>query len=442
MERSELKQDIIRVWVNVCRFALAIVFIFSGFVKSVDPLGTCYKIEDYLAAFGWAGIVPAFIPLPASVLLSVVEFTLGIYFLFGIRRRISTLLVLLIMLFMTPLTLYLAIEDPVSDCGCFGDALILSNWATFWKNIALLIAALSVFKWGNRIIRLISEKSQWLVSVYTLAFITGIAIYSLYYLPVLDFRPYKTGANIREGMEIPEGAKPNVYESVFILEKDGVRKEFTLEDYPDSTWTFIDSRSVLKEKGYEPPIHDFSIVRAEDEEDITEEVLDDGNYTFLLIAHQIGKASDGNIDLINEIYDYSIDNGYGFYCLTSSPEKDIHDWIGRTGAEYPFCYTDDTTLKTIIRSNPGLVLLKNGIVYRKWSHNGLPDEYMLNGRLEDIELGQCDEKSKPRTIANVILAFFLPLAGFIGLDILFIRRKERKKAESQSGGGNPLDTAI
>ena len=214
----------IGIWVNLCRFALALVFIFSGFVKSVDPLGTCYKIEDYLAAFGWTGIVPAFIPLPASILLAIVEFTLGIYFLFGIRRRISTLLILLIMLFMTPLTLYLAIEDPVSDCGCFGDAVILSNWATFWKNVALLVAALSVFKWGNRIIRLISEKSQWLVSVYTLAFITGIAIYSLHYLPILDFRPYKTGANIREGMEIPAGAKPNVYESVFILEKNGVEK--------------------------------------------------------------------------------------------------------------------------------------------------------------------------------------------------------------------------
>ena len=434
MEKNEFMHKAIGIWVNLCRFALALVFIFSGFVKSVDPLGTCYKIEDYLAAFGWTGIVPAFIPLPASILLAIVEFTLGIYFLFGIRRRISTLLILLIMLFMTPLTLYLAIEDPVSDCGCFGDAVILSNWATFWKNVALLVAALSVFKWGNRIIRLISEKSQWLVSVYTLAFITGIAIYSLHYLPILDFRPYKTGTNIREGMEIPAGAKPNVYESVFILEKNGVKKEFTLENYPDSTWTFVDSRTVLKEKGYEPPIHDFSITRADDGEDITEEVLNDSNYTFLLIAHQIDKASDSNIDLINEIYDYSVDNRYKFYCLTSSAGESIHGWMGRTGAEYPFCYADDTTLKTIIRSNPGLVLLKDGTVYRKWSHNNLPDEYMLNGRLENIELGQCDEKSKARTIANVTLGFFFPLAGFIGIDLLLIRRKEKKKREAQAGG--------
>ena len=200
-------------------------------------------------------------------------------------------------------------KNPVSDCGCFGDAWILTNWETFWKNVFLLIAAISVFKWGNRIVRFVSEKSQWLVAVYTLVFIVGVSAYCLYYLPIFDFRPYKIGTNIPQAMSIPEGAKQSVYESVFILEKDGVRKEFTLADYPDSTWTFVDSRTIVKEKGYEPAIHDFSIMNIADGEDITEQVLEDKGYTFLLIAHRMSEADDSNIDLINEIYDYSVENG-------------------------------------------------------------------------------------------------------------------------------------
>lgn len=425
------------VWTNFCRFVLAIVFIFSGFVKGVDPLGTQYKIQDYLEAFGWTSFIPDFVPILASILLAMLEFTLGVYLLFGIRRKLSSVLILLVMLVMTPLTLYLALKNLVSDCGCFGDAWILTNWETFWKNVFLLIAAISVFKWGNRIVRFVSEKSQWLVAVYTLVFIVGVSVYCLYYLPIFDFRSYKIGTNIPQAMSIPEGAKQSVYESVFILEKDGVRKEFTLADYPDSTWTFVDSRTIVKEKGYEPAIHDFSIMNIADGEDITEQVLEDKGYTFLLIAHRMSEADDSNIDLINEIYDYSVENGYGFYCLTSSLEEDIEQWKDKTGAEYPFCLTDDITLKTIIRSNPGLLLLKDGTVYRKWSDNNLPDEYVLTDKLDKIEVGQLVPDSMTHTIINVVLWFAIPLLLFIGLDIVIVkrldgRREKKKKKENEN----------
>lgn len=135
-------------------------------------------------------------------------------------------------------------------------------------------------------------------------------------------------------MTIPDGAKPSVYESIFVLEKNGEKKEFTLDNYPDSTWTFVDTRTVLKEKGYEPPIHDFSIMDLNTGDDITEDVLTDMGYTFLLVAHRIEEADDSNIDLINEIYDYSVEHGYRFYCLTSSPEEQIELWKDKTGAEY------------------------------------------------------------------------------------------------------------
>lgn len=417
----------IGVWTNVCRFALAAVFIFSGFVKAVDPLGTQYKIQDYLEAFGIAGWFPSFFPLFVAILLSTLEFSVGVYFLFGIRRKLSTALALIMMGFMTPLTLYLAIANPVSDCGCFGDAWVLTNWETFLKNVFLLLAAVSVFKWGNRIVRLVSESSQWLIALYSLIFIIGVSLYCLTYLPVIDFRPYKVGTNIPQSMIIPEGAKKSVYESTFILEKDGVKKEFTLDNYPDSTWTFIDTRTVLKEKGYEPPIHDFSIVRVSDGEDITEEILNDENYTFLLIAHRIEQADDSNIDLINEIYDYCVENGYKFYCLTSSSDEDIEQWRDKTGAEYPFCIADDIMLKTIIRSNPGLMLIKDGTILNKWSHNELPDEYALTGKLDKLSVGKMQPRVLSHTMGAVFLWFVIPLLIFWGIDILIVKRLDRRR---------------
>ena len=152
---------------------------------------------------------------------------------------------------MTPLTLYLALANPVSDCGCFSDAWVLTNWQTFGKNIVLLIAAIAVFRERKLMFRFVTLKIEWMVSLYTLLFVFALSFYCLEYLPVLDFRPYKIGADIKAGMEIPEGAKPSVFESRFVLEKDGRQQEFTLDNYPDSTWTFVETRTVLKEKGYD-----------------------------------------------------------------------------------------------------------------------------------------------------------------------------------------------
>lgn len=434
MESKQL-HSIIGIWTNVCRFLLAAVFIFSGFVKAVDPLGTQYKIQDYLEAFGWTALVPAFLPFLASVLQAMVEFCLGVYLLFGIRRKTTTLFLLIIMGLMTPLTFWLALSNPISDCGCFGDAVTLTNWETFWKNVILLIAAVSVFKWKKHITPLVTKRFDWLVALYTFLYITGMTLYCYRELPVFDFRPYHIGADIRKGMEMPEGAKPTVYETRFILRKEGVEKEFSLDNYPDSTWTFVDSKTVVKEQGYEPPIHDFSIIRQEDGEDITEEVLNDEGYTFLLVAHQLSQADDSTIDLINELYDYSVEHGYKFYCLTSSPDNDIEDWQERTGAEYPFCLMDNITLKTMIRSNPGLMLVKKGVIINKWSVNSLPDEYALTDRLENLPLAQINEKTFSHKVVLVFAWFAFPLLFFSMVDIIwehFHRKKRLKLKETQT----------
>jgi hypothetical protein len=411
--------------INACRFLLAVSFIFSGFVKAVDPLGSTYKIQDYLEAFGLLAWLPSFFPLVGAITLSTLEFALGVMLFLGIRKGTATSLILLLMCFMTPLTLYLAIANPVSDCGCFGDALTLTNWETFAKNIVLLSTAVATFKWRYLIIRFISPKSEWLASLYAVVFIVIMSIYCLIHLPILDFRPYGIGVNICEGMSMPPDAKPSVYESVFILEKDGEKKEFTLDNYPDSTWTFVDTRTVLKKKGYEPPIRDFSMKNPETGDDITAEVLGDKNYTFLLIAHRIEEADDSDIDLINEIYDYSVEHGYAFYCLTSSPDDEIELWKDKTGAEYPFCLTDDMTLKTIIRANPGLVLIKDGTILNKWNGREFPDEYVLTDSLDKLKLGEVQSAGNLYKIGLALLWFILPLLLVLGMDVFLVKRSAR-----------------
>ena len=159
----------------------------------------------------------------------------------------------------------------------------------------------------------------------------------------------------------------------------------------------------------------------EDGEDITEAILSDENYTFLLVAHQLALADDGSIDLINELYDYSLEYGYGFYCLTSSPEEDIELWKENTGAEYPFCLVDNITLKTMIRSNPGLMLLKKGVVYQKWSVSNLPDEYELSGPLDALPMGRYDLESLFYKIIWAFSWFFFPLFLIFMLDLLYKR---------------------
>ena len=416
---------------TVCRFVLAVVFIFSGFVKAIDPLGTQYKIQDYLDAFGWTDVFPESIPFIAAALLGMLEFCLGVYLFFGIRRIIAPRAVVAVMAIMTPLTFWLALDNPVSDCGCFGDAVVLTNWETFGKNVVLLAMSLVVLKWRKRIFPLATTRFDWLIALYGFLYIFCMTIYCYRHLPIFDFRPYYVGADIRQGMEIPEGKEPTEFETRFVLHKDGVEKEFTLENYPDSTWTFVDSRTVVKKKGYEPPIHDFSMIRYEDGEDITEQVLADERYTFLLVAHQLEQASDSRIDLINELYDYCLEYGYAFYCLTSSSDEDILKWQEDTGAEYPFCLMDNITLKTMVRSNPGLILLKKGVVIHKWNVVDFPDEYQLSRSLEELPLGEISQKTFSNRLFGVFVWFAFPLFLMCMSDLAWERYRKGRNLKKE-----------
>ena len=356
----------------LARLVLAIILLFSGFVKAVDPLGTQYKLQDYLEALGMGGMIADWVLLGLSIALSTMEFVLGVLLLFAISRRLVTKIVLGVMVVMTCLTVWIYIADPVEDCGCFGDAIVLTNGQTLVKNIVLLaLAALLAWK-PLRIKRFISLRWQWITYYTAVAFIIAVSAYSLYFLPIIDFRPYHVGADIREKMSIPDGAPQPEYKTTFILEKDGRQQEFTLENYPDSTWTFIDSKTVQTSEGYVPEIRDLAIQDMRSGDDMTEQILNDEGLTMLLISPHLEQASDAQFGEIDRLYEWAKEQGISFYCLTASGHRGIEQWIDMTGAEYPFCNVDETTLKTMIRSNPGLMLLKNGKVMGKWSHNNLP----------------------------------------------------------------------
>ena len=381
--------------VNIARLLLALTFILSGFVKAVDPLGTQYKIHDYLAAMGVAGLVPDFGTLASSVILSATEFLLGICLLFAIRRRLVSKVVVVMMMVMTLLTLWLAIDDPVTDCGCFGDALVLTNWQTFWKNVVLLAAALIVWRYPLDMPRLISESNQWIVMNYSAFFILVIiAGRSLYTLPQFDFRPYHVGTNLREGWQ-------------------------------------------RMMEGEDSPYTEFFIESTDEGEDITEAVLGSQGYTFLLVAPHLENANDSQFDRLNSIYEYCLENGYQFYCLTASTHKGIGRWQDITGAEYPFCNTDETTLKTVIRSNPGLLLLNDGVIIRKWSHNTLPSDEELGDRLEGSPLGRLPNDNAAEKILWILTWFVLPLVLLTIADRLWAWSKWLRRKKKNN---NPLNS--
>ena len=405
--------------VNICRFILAVTFIFSGYVKAIDPLGTLYKLKDYAAAMALNDILPDWALVIVAIALGALEFSLGVFMLFAVRRHMVSKITLALMSVMTALTVWIYIADPVKDCGCFGDALKLTNGETLLKNIALIACATLVAWRPVDMARFISRTNQWIVRYYTITYIVVTSVYCLYTLPIFDFRPYRVGTNIKQGMEIPEGAEQPEFESTFILRKNGVTRKFTLDNYPDSTWEYVDTKTVQTKKGYEPPIHDFAITTNDTGEDITEQVLTKKGYTFLLVSPRLAVADDSNFGDIDQIYEYAEENGVDFFCLTASTNEDIERWRELTGAEYTFCNADETTLKTMIRSNPGLILLKDGTIIGKWSHNALPQTDDLTAPLEQLPIGKAQNDSTPERLLIVLLTFFVPLMALTIADRLW-----------------------
>ena len=359
---------------SVARTLLALTFLFSGFVKAVDPLGTVYKIEDYLKAFG--GMFTDLMPLAgaAAVCLIAVEMLLGVCMLANVRTQITGWLALAFYLVMTPLTLWIALTNPVSDCGCFGDALVLTNWQTFWKNVVLLALVLVLLVCRKAIPQLFSWWAELIIALLGLGLAGGIMAYSYTHLPPLDFRPYKVGNNIPQLMEVPEDAEPDQYEITLIYQKDGVEQEFTLENYPkgDPDWTFVDQRSVLVKKGYEAPIHDF-VITTMNFDDITYDILESEEPVTLVAMYDLKKTDRKQMDKLKAFYQRLTTNDKRpIYFLTGSGEDDIEWFADEIGMddetmEEVFCTIDPVTLKTVVRANPGVFVVQNGIIIDKYN---------------------------------------------------------------------------
>ncbi len=349
----------------ICRTLLGVVFVFSGVVKAIDPLGTVYKIEDYLKAFG--GFFIDLLPLAEVVAwgLILLEVLLGVCMLLNVRTQLTSWLSLLFYCVMTPLTLYIALTNPVSDCGCFGDAIVLTNWQTFWKNVVLIALAIVLVSLRRNTHQLWSCWMEIVLATLTIAAIVLFMVWTSNHLPIKDFRPYRIGNHLPTLMEYPEDAEPDVYEYSFVYEKDGVEQTFTLENYPkgDSSWTFVRSNSKLIKKGYEPPIHDFEIINAEGE-DLTWDILESEEPVTLVVMYDLAKADKRQMAKVEAL----LDGEAMGYILTGSGT----DEIIALGLEYPslsecVCTCDPVTLKTIVRANPGVIVLQNGVVIDKYN---------------------------------------------------------------------------
>ena len=441
--KTEIKDSSVRnriLWLLVIasRLIVGATFIFSGFVKAIDPTGSAIKFEEYFSVLGIGFLSP--LSLFFGVVLAAFEFLLGINTLLGSYRKLTSWLVLLVMCFMTPLTLYLAIADPVSDCGCFGDALVLTNWETFFKNVFLLIPVLFLIRYNSLVKGVYNKSVQWLTVLYSLIFALALAWFGVYFQPILDFRPYKVGMSILDAM--PGG---NIYagdDYLFVYEKEGIRKEFSLDDIPmnDTTWVFVDrieKKNISNKK--KSSIEDFIIRSGEDDVDIARDILEDPQYTFLLLTPSLENADESEIDKINDLYDYALTYGYNFYCVTASSDSAIAVWQDNTGADYPFYKMDETTIKTIIRGNPGVMLLHKGTIVWKQLPSHLPDEAQLNDKIENLPIGRTWIYDGSKNLGILVLIYTVPMfillltektvAAIIG-KIREARRKRREKKSS------------
>ena len=389
MRSSKLVSVLKWVLVNLCRLTLSLALIFSGAVKLIDPRGTEYKIKDYAAAFGVEDILGFYLPLFMGMALALAEFCLGVNLLFGSNRRWTSRVVLLAFLLFTPFTLYLALENPVHDCGCFGDAWVLTNWQSFAKNVVLLTCAIVVAVRYRLQTRLISIHTQWLVNLYNWMYAFVLTLYCMYTLPVIDFRPYHIGADLHAKMQ----------------------------------WDETDRIPLINDLWISDPLTG---------EDMTDSIISGKGWKFLIVAPRLENADDGVMDKLAELTEYCLEHEYMLTALTASSDSLIEHWRDITGAEYPFLVADEIPLKTMIRSNPGLILLEGSVVANKWASSQIPGASQLTAPLEDMSWVRQEKSTYMQRFMLLLSWYVIPLLILTILDKIWLGIKtirERKKKD-------------
>lgn len=374
----------------ISRVLMGAVFTYSGFVKAVDPMGSQIKFDEYFIAFGMPGM--AIFSMFLSFVLSAAELAIGLSFLFRLRMVFASWSAMLFMLIFTPLTLWLAVTNAVDDCGCFGDAVKLTNWGTFWKNVIIDVFVAFIFIFRKRYTKTFFPPVEWILAFSGFLFSISLSWYSLQHLPPIDFRPYKVGTYLPALFPAPEDVEADEYVVYMKLKEleTGKTIEVTSDEYTNNK-TYQDKEKyeylsmgepVLVKEGEEPEAHDFYIIDPETNEDLTRQFITDQRFIFMVIAYNINEASDVNADKINALSAYCDTVPHcQMIGLTNSLNKDIEAYRERTGAEYVFYNMDEKALEAVIRSSPGLVLIKNGYILGKWHYNDIP----TIEELKDIE---------------------------------------------------------
>ena len=352
---------------NIFRILVGLVFVFSGFVKGVDPLGTVYRMDDYFIAFN----IPWFtsFSLVLTIMLCTLEFILGISLLFNLWIRKTVWLLVPMMMFFTILTFFDAVYNLVPDCGCFGDALKITNIQTFVKNLFLMALALLIFAWRRKYRSLLAPRWEIMLLLVTIAGYATMSLQCYRHLPLIDFMAWKVGNKVNQ-----TETKPVTFYVTYKNKHTGEEKEYVSPNYPwnDSTWLKVwifKSQRVI-----DPNKNQGLVLRVEDQygADYTASVLNNHDYQFILVAYDLTKSGTEGFHKILPLYKKAISDGYSFICLTNSLPAVIKKFRLANGTAFDYYSSDDVVLKTMVRSNPGLILLKDGVVLAKWGFRDFP----------------------------------------------------------------------
>ena len=357
--------------VGFCRIAVGVLFIISGLIKLNDPIGFSFKLEEYFSV----GVldIPFLIPyaLAIAVFMVVVEVLLGVMLLLGFKVKFTLWSLLFTIIFFTFFTFYSAYFNKVTDCGCFGDAVKLSPWESFTKDV-ILLALIAVLFLGIKHIKAIFGRKVTRIGIaVVLAVCVLFANHVLNHLPLVDFRPYKIGVNIEEGMSVPDDAPKTIYEYAWRFNVDGKNKIIvTNGEYPTVDGDFIDVKTTEIQQGYTPPIHDFSIEK--NGEDMASIILQEEKLV-IIVAYDLAKSNYDYFYEIKNVTDKAVKKGYKVIGMSASSVRLTAELIEKYNLNFEFYFNDETTLKTITRSNPCLLVLKRGVIKQKLHYNDLSD---------------------------------------------------------------------
>ena len=359
---------------NICRVIVGVLFIFSGMVKADDPIGFGYKLDEYWDAFHTPFLSP--FSLSLASFMCILEVSLGIALLLGFRMKLTSWLLLLLSLFFTFLTAFAAITGSPKECGCFGDAISLTAWQTFFKDVVLTGLVFVIFYLRDTIPSLFSNAFRNLLLTLGVLAVCAFTYYCYAHLPVWDFRAYKVGNNIELLRKPPAGAKADVFETKFIYKDKhtGKVKEFTEADYPwkdTLNWQYVDTKSVMVQKGDDAKITDLFIYDSNNR-DVTDSLLLQPNFTFWVIMPDINLTNKNAFTKLNDLVKACDKHHINLIGITSSDYNDYDTFRHNVNAAFPFYRSDNTVLRTMIRSNPGLMLMKAGVVMEIWHYNDIP----------------------------------------------------------------------